>query len=141
MRILIVEPREPASAAIAEALIRHGHRLCGVARDPADARAIATRLRPDLAPDLAVVATRLAAPGDGIDLGFELMEQAIAVLFIADDPDEADIIGGRSPACGTGCLTRPYRPEHVPRAVDLLAELLLTQRLPERLVSGLSVYI
>jgi DNA-binding response OmpR family regulator len=140
MRVLLAERDEATASALAATLSR-SHRICGTTSVPAHALAIADQM----APDLAIVAARLAPDNendsDGIDLGFTLMARGIAVLFIVDDLDEADAISARRPACGTGCLTRPYRPEQVRSALANMTELLLTQRLPQAATPGVSLFI
>ncbi|NKC31985.1 response regulator [Falsiroseomonas selenitidurans] len=115
--VLLVEDEDLVALAAEEALQDHGFRVCGTAATEGAALELAARH----APDFAVVDLHLGQGGSGLKVGRALAAVGVQVLYATGHGlawrQEMEDTGAR------GCLTKPYQPDEVPRALEALGRL------------------
>ena len=115
-RVLIVEDDVIIALDVEHALIAAGYEVCGVAESQADALALATKTRPDLA----IVDISLG-PGDGRIVARELFaKHGTDVLFATGQCNE---VRGLAHTGAVACLPKPYAADDVPRALQAVAKI------------------
>jgi CheY-like chemotaxis protein len=132
LNILIVED-EPLLAETLRRLVELNprYRVTAVADDSSSALAAVDEQRPDLA----LVDLQLANSTSGFSVAAKLHEQGVACLFTT-----GRVPGFPLPDLAIGCLQKPFREEHLVRALteaeDILKgrpKVVLRRRLPEEL--------
>ena len=109
-----------------------GHEVLGPVATAAEALALAEGTRPGLA----LIDIRLKDDGDGVALARALRERhGVPSLFVSGQASDA--LANRDAALGL--VRKPYAPEDVARAVEVVGEL-LRGRKPERLPPGLELF-
>jgi two-component system, response regulator PdtaR len=131
--ILLVAEDEALIALVLELELRGaGHQVLGPAATPEEALALAEGTRPELA----LIDIRLEDGGDGIALARTLRDRhGVPSLFVSGQVPDA--LAAKDAALGL--VRKPYAPEDVARAVEVVAELLRGRR-PARLPPGLELF-
>jgi DNA-binding response OmpR family regulator len=116
-RVLIVEDEAFIAMAVEDALLAAGYTPVG----PASSEAAALRFADAHAPSLAVLDINLGQGGSGLVVGRTLAARGVTVLFATGNGQthERDM----QQAGARAWLGKPYDPEDIPRAFDLLAML------------------
>lgn len=119
--VLVVEDDAIIGMALEECLSDNGYVVCGVARTESEAIAIAEEARPELA----VVDVRLGK-GDGIEVARKLeRDHSTAVLFATGNRE--DVLNQH--AVGVACVTKPFQPSWVSKALKVVEQIATGQRL------------
>ena len=131
--ILLVAEDEALTALVLELeLSGAGHRVLGPAATVEEALALVERTRPQLA----LIDIHLQDGGDGVALARTLRDRhGVPSLFVSGQAPDA--LAGRDAALGL--VRKPYAPEDVARAVEVVAGLLRGMR-PARLPPGLELF-
>ena len=112
-RVLIVEDEALVALTLEDVLSEAGYMVCGIADRPAEALALASQHRPEIA----VIDVRLAAGGDGIALAEQMAALLpVLILFATGNPAE---VCARARA-GQGCLSKPFQSEWLLAALDAI---------------------
>lgn len=132
--VLVVEDEWFVGLMIEEVLEDAGYSLCGRARSEEEA----FRLAGECAPAFAVVDINLGEGGSGLNIGRELTPRGVIVLYASaycpqwwHEMKETGV---------KGCLQKPYDPDSVPAALEVLAALHAGKR-PQRLPSGFTLLV
>jgi CheY-like chemotaxis protein len=115
-KVLIVEDDLMMADMVEMLLVDSGYEVCGIARNVAEAIALAKRHRPDLA----VIDVRLA---DG-DLGTEIPAKLDplgrpGILYATGNSSSVMLTAAE----GHACITKPYRSPDLLRSLQIVAEL------------------
>ena len=131
--ILLVAEDEALIALVLDLELRDaGHRVLGPAATPGEALALAGETRPELA----LIDINLTGRGDGIALARALRDRhGVPSLFVSGQAPDA--LANKDAALGL--VRKPYAPEDVARAVEVVAGLLRGER-PARLPPGLELF-
>jgi DNA-binding response OmpR family regulator len=115
--VLVVEDEDIIAMAAGEALNHSGFSVCGTA----DTEATALKLAAQHHPEFAVVDLHLGGVQSGLRIGRTLAARGVAVLYAtgygSTYRQEMEDTGAR------GCLTKPYEPDEVPAALQVLERL------------------
>ena len=118
--VLVVEDDAIIGMVIEECLSDQGYEVCGVAGTATEALAIAEKAKPDLA----IVDVRLRK-GNGIEVARTLeRDYSTAVLFATGNREEVL----KQNAVGVACLSKPFQPSWVSKALKLVEQIARGQR-------------
>ncbi|MEP9401343.1 response regulator [Sphingomonas silueang] len=130
LRILVVEDEALVAMLIEDALLLHDHSVVGIVDTQAEALALATRERPDMA----LCDVRLATGDCGRAVAVALAEMGVPCLFLSGNcPDRAD-----HPRI-LGCIAKPFPTAGLGHAVAA-AHAHAQGRQPERVPPELHFY-
>ena len=116
--ILIAEDDLMIADMTEQALLEHGHNVCGIARTVDEAVGIARVHKPDLL----LLDLRLANGGLGTDVAAQLSgEWSVGILYATGNTCQVNL----SSADGHACLAKPYRPHDLLRGLEIVADLVL----------------
>ena len=132
MILLVAEDEALIALVLGLELRDAGHEVLGPVATPEEALALAAETRPGLA----LVDIRLKDGGDGVALARTLRDRhGVPSLFVSGQAPDA--LAARDAALGL--VRKPYGPEDVARAVEVVAGLLRGEK-PGRLPPGLELF-
>ncbi|MGB8841224.1 MAG: GAF domain-containing protein [Aliidongia sp.] len=119
LTVLIAENDLLMADMLAEVLIDGGYAVCGIARTVEEGVALAAAHMPDLA----LLDLRLAAGGLGTEIAARIDRSGgLGILYATGNVSQI----GLTKADGDACISKPYRPEDVIRALEIVAEIART---------------
>lgn len=114
--VLIVEDDLVMADLLKDTVTGAGYEVCGIASSFSEAVALGLHFQPELA----IIDMRLDGPGLGTDVAFELSAfSRIGVLYTTGDP--SNVLANA--VHGDACLTKPYRPDDLPRSLTIVHEI------------------
>jgi CheY-like chemotaxis protein len=120
-KVLIAEDDLVIAAMLEELVVDGGYEVCGIARTVHEAVALDERHKPDLA----IIDVRLADGGLGTDVSARLTRNGRpGILYTTGNSNTAQF--GLTKADGEACLSKPYRPFDVVRALKIVEEIVTT---------------
>ena len=122
-RVLVVEDEAFIAMAVEDALLAAGYQPIG----PASSETAALHFADAHAPSLAVLDINLGQGGSGLVVGRTLAARGVTVLFATGNGQSHE--HDMQQAGARAWLGKPYDPDDVPRALELLA-LLMVGKLP-----------
>jgi two-component system, response regulator PdtaR len=127
--VLIVEDDLMIADMLEEVLVLEGFQVCGIARSPNTAIALAEQHHPDLA----IVDVHLVDNGLGTDVACELVKRyQTGILYTTGNVEAV------THAAGHACLPKPFRLRDAAKALKIVIELIehgsMTATPPEGLV-------
>jgi two-component sensor histidine kinase/DNA-binding response OmpR family regulator len=132
LKVLIAEDDLLMADMLEEVLVESGYEVCGVARTVEKAVEIGKHLKPDLA----ILDLQLAQGGRGTDIANSLKRQGrIGVLYATGHISAANL----SSSDGEALLRKPYKPEDVVRALEIVEQIILTGGASKPFPQGFSV--
>ena len=120
-KVLIVEDDLMIADMAEEILVKHGYDVCGIARTVAEAAVLGTHHKPDLA----LIDMRLADGGLGTDVAKQLAPLGRLGVLYASGNDAQVILTASE---GDACLVKPYSYADLLRALELVAEIVATNK-------------
>ncbi len=132
-RVLIVEDESLIAMMIEEAVQEAGYISCGTAGSETDA----LKLAETQPPDFAVLDINLELGGSGLNVGRELNARGVTILYATGYCPSHRAEMGETGA--RACLSKPYRPDDVPAALEAIA-MLKAGKLPRRLPAALHIF-
>ena len=118
LKVMIAEDDLLMADLLEEVLIENGYDVCGIARTVAKAVELADRHKPDLA----VLDIRLAEGGLGMDIAARVNRQGMGVLYATGTSGRM----GLTRANGEALLSKPYKPEDIVRALEIVEQIVST---------------
>ena len=118
LKVMIAEDDLLMADLLEEVLIENGYDVCGIARTVAKAVELADRHKPDLA----VLDIRLAEGGLGMDIAARVNCQGMGVLYATGTSGRM----GLTRANGEALLSKPYKPEDIVRALEIVEQIVST---------------
>ena len=118
LKVMIAEDDLLMADMLEEVLVKNGYEVCGIARTVGAAMELAERHKPDLA----VLDIRLAEGDIGMDIAASLKRQRMGVLYATGNTGQM----GLTRANGEALLSKPYKPEDVVRALEIVEQIVST---------------
>jgi CheY-like chemotaxis protein len=119
LKVLIVEDDLMMADMVEMLLADSGYEVCGIARNVAEAVALARSHKPDLA----VIDVRLADGDLGTDIPAKLDALGrLGILYATGNSSSVMLTAAE----GHACLTKPYRSPDLLRSLQIVAELVAT---------------
>jgi CheY-like chemotaxis protein len=119
MQVLVVEDDVMLADCLAEALLDHGHSLCGVVSTVAEALALARLHRPDVA----ILDMHLASKERGSDIAEQLAASGdlgrTGILYVTGEAERVY----QEARVGHACLNKPYTLAALDIALDIVQEI------------------
>lgn len=116
LKVLIAEDDLLIADMVEDILVAHGYEVCGIARTVAEAVALGSLNRPDLA----VLDLRLAESGLGTEIAAQLGELGrLGVLYATGNAANFALTA----TDGDACLCKPYRPDDLLRSLELVVDI------------------
>ena len=121
LKVLIAEDNRVIAKLIEDTLVEHGYEVCGIARDVAEAVALARSHKPDLA----VIDQQLVVGELDIEITAELGTlDGMGILYTTGYVSYIKLTASD----GRACLAKPYRPDELLRSLEIVAEIVSTGR-------------
>jgi CheY-like chemotaxis protein len=131
-KVLIAEDDLFMADMLEDVLVEGGYEVCGIARTVEEGIALARLHKPDLA----VLDLRLAEGGLGTDIAARLNRQGRpGVLYATGNVNQVRL----TKADGEACLSKPYRPADVIRALKLVEQIISTGEASQPFPKGFHV--
>src|SRR5665213_3227053 len=122
LKVMIAEDDLFIADMLGDVLGRSGYEVCGIAATVAAAVELGERHQPDLA----VLDLRLAEGGLGTEIAARLKRHGgPGILYATGNVGTVNQIG-LTKADGDACLSKPYRPEDIIRALKIVQQLVST---------------
>jgi two-component sensor histidine kinase len=118
LKVMIAEDDLLMADMLEDVLVDNGYEVCGIARTVGKAVELAERHKPDLA----VLDIRLADGGLGMAIAAQVNRQGMGVLYATGNSGQM----GLTRANGDALLSKPFRPEDVVRALEIVEEIVNT---------------
>ena len=119
LKVMIAEDDLLMADLLKDMLIERGYEVCGIARTVDQAVELGERHKPDLA----ILDVRLAEGGLGMDIAARLNRPGRpGILYATGNVGQI----GLTNADGEACLGKPYRPEDVVRALQIVEQIVTT---------------
>lgn len=117
LKVLIAEDQLLIADLLEDILVASGYEVCGIARTVEEGIALGKLHKPDLA----VLDVRLAKGGRGSDIARLInADRKIGVLYATGDDARHSAL---TRADGEAAISKPYRPDDVIRALEIIQEL------------------
>jgi two-component sensor histidine kinase/ActR/RegA family two-component response regulator len=131
-KLLIVENDLLMADMLEEILVADGYEVCGIARTVEEGVALGSLHRPDVA----LLDLRLADGGIGTEVAAKLdRSEGLGILYATGNSGEIKL----TKADGDACLTKPYRPADLIRALKIVEEIVDTGKASPPFPSGFHV--
>src|ERR1700685_2879009 len=132
LKVLIAEDDLLMADILEEVLVENGYEVCGVARTVEKAVEIGEHHKPDLA----ILDLQLASGGRGSEIAHLLKRRGrIGVLYATGHISTANLTSSD----GEALLSKPYRPQDVVRALEIVEQIILTGETSKPFPKGFSV--
>lgn len=119
LKVMIAEDDLFMADMLQDVLIENGYEVCGIARTVDEAVLIGKTHRPDLA----ILDVRLAAGGLGTEIAARLdRPSSLGILYATGNSGQQGQTG-LTMADGDACLSKPYRPADIIRALKIVEEI------------------
>lgn len=119
LKVMIAEDDLFMADMLADFLAENGYEVCGIAATVDEAVELDLRHKPDLA----ILDMRLANGGRGSDIVSRIHRRAgLGVLYASGNVGRT----GLTSENGDGCLSKPYRPDDLIRALGIIQQIVLT---------------
>jgi two-component sensor histidine kinase/CheY-like chemotaxis protein len=133
LKVMIAEDDLMMADMLQDVLVEGGYEVCGIARTVDKAIELGERHQPDLA----VLDLRLADGGLGTEIAAGLNRQgSLGILYATGNLGQS---GDLTRADGEACLRKPYRPEDVARALQIVEQIVTTGDASRPFPRGFSV--
>ena len=119
LKVMIAEDDLMIADMLEDALVEGGYEVCGIARTVEKGVEICKHCKPNLA----VLDFRLAEGGLGTEIAAQLSRRdGLGILYAMGNADHANL----TKADGEACLGKPYSPEDVVRALEIVEQIVST---------------
>jgi two-component system sensor kinase FixL len=119
LKVMIAEDDPMMADMLEDVLVKGGYEVCGIARTVEKGVELGERHEPDLA----VLDLGLAEGGLGTEIASRLNRKGqLGVLYATGNVGHTSL----TKADGEACLGKPYRPEDVVRALQIVSEIVIT---------------
>jgi two-component system, response regulator PdtaR len=130
--VMIAEDDLMMADMLEDVLVDSGYAVCGIARTVEEGIELGDRCKPDFA----ILDIRLAEGGLGMDIAARLHSQdGIGILYASGNANQM----GLSKDHGTALLTKPYRPDDMIRALEIVEQIVRTGEASQPFPNGFSV--
>lgn len=119
LKVMIAEDDLFMAGILADFLAENGYEVCGIATTVDEAVELDLRHKPDLA----ILDMRLANGGRGSDIVSRINRRAgLGILYASGNVGQT----GLTSANGDACLSKPYKPDDLVRALRIVQQIVLT---------------
>jgi two-component sensor histidine kinase/CheY-like chemotaxis protein len=131
LKVMIAEDDLLMADMLEDVLVASGYEVCGIARTVGKAVELGEHHKPDLA----VLDIRLAEGGLGTDIAAQLNHRNMGILYASGHSGKM----GLTKADGEALLSKPYRPEDIVRALEIVEQMVSTGEAQQPFPKGFSV--
>jgi DNA-binding response OmpR family regulator len=132
LKIIIAEDDLMIADMSEDILVEHGYEVCGIGRTVEQAVALGRQHKPDLA----IIDLRMADGGLGSEVAEQLADlDQLGILYVTGNVSSVTLEKAR----GHGCLAKPYRFDDLLRSLEIVAELVATNKASEPFPSGFRI--
>jgi CheY-like chemotaxis protein/putative methionine-R-sulfoxide reductase with GAF domain len=131
LKVMIAEDDLLMADMLEDVLVASGYEVCGIARTVGKAVELGEHHKPDLA----VLDIRLAEGGLGTDIAAQLNHRNMGILYASGHSGKM----GLTKADGEALLSKPYRPEDIVRALEIVEQMVSTGEAQQPFPKGFSI--
>ena len=131
LKVMIAEDDLLMADMLEDVLVASGYEVCGIARTVGKAVELGEHHKPDLA----VLDIRLAEGGLGTDIAAQLNHRNMGILYASGNSGQM----GLTKVDGEALLSKPYRPEDIVRALEIVEQMVSTGEAQQPFPKGFSV--
>jgi CheY-like chemotaxis protein len=132
LKVMIAEDDLLMADMLEDVLVQSGYEVCGIARTVEEGIELGDRCKPDLA----ILDIRLAEGGLGMDIAARMhSKDGIGILYASGNSSQV----GLTKDDGAALLRKPYRPEDMVRALEIVEQIANTGEASRPFPKGFSV--